>query len=118
MFEEDKIKQMVERAASLSIEIKHKQEQLDLAKANIAKYMQDNLLDEFNTPYGKVVMLSYDKNLLNKDKTQKMIDNINHGRVKQTNIDDFMRVIGVSFPLIRMTEEQRQAVIERMGLFE
>lgn len=100
--------ELIEMACKLQYEIKAKEIALKEAKKELLKRMEKECVSEMSCPYGKVVYMSYDKAILNKDKTTKAVQEINSGDKKALSMDDFTKTIGVKFPVIRMTEEHKE----------
>ena len=100
--------ELMEMACKLQFEIKEKERQLKEAKKELMKRMEKECVSELTCPYGTVKYMSYDKAILNKDKTTKAVQEINSGDKKALSMDDFTKTIGVKFPVIRMTEEHKE----------
>ena len=87
--------------------IKELTTKLQFRKSVVKEYMEEQGLDRLNTEVGTIMYMSYDKELLNKDKTKTTIDKVNSGELNGIQIEDFTRTVGVSFPLIKINATQR-----------
>lgn len=87
---------------------------LQIKKEAIRQYMEEEGVDKIPTECGTVIYMSYDKDLLNKDKTLHTIDEVNARNKNALNMEDFTRTVGVVFPLIKINNIQRDEIYYRM----
>ena len=87
---------------------------LQIKKEAIRQYMEEEGVDKIPTECGTVIYMSYDKDLLNKDKTLQTIDEVNARNKNALNMEDFTRTVGVVFPLIKINNIQRDEIYYRM----
>lgn len=87
---------------------------LQIKKEAIRQYMEEEGVDKIPTECGTVIYMSYDKDLLNKDKTLQTIDEVNARNKNALNMEDFTRTVGVVFPLIKINDIQRDEIYYRM----
>lgn len=87
---------------------------LQIKKEAIRQYMEEEGVDKIPTECGTVIYMSYDKDLLNKDKTLHTIDEVNARNKNALNMEDFTRTVGVVFPLIKINDIQRDEIYYRM----
>lgn len=106
--ENKELQELVEHACKTSYKIKVLQEELQLAKFKIMKEMVEQNISELNTKYGKVLYMTFDKDILNKSKTEKVIEKINANTMEAATMGDFTRTVGIRFPLIKMNLQQKE----------
>lgn len=88
---------------------------LQVKKAAVKQYMEEEGVDRIPTECGTVLYMAYDKDLLNKDKTLHTIEEINAKNKNALNMEDFTRTVGVVFPLIKINDIQREEIYYRMN---
>lgn len=88
---------------------------LQIKKGAVKQYMEEKGVDRIPTECGTVLYMSYDKDLLNKDKTLHTIEEINAKNKNALNMEDFTRTVGVVFPLIKINDIQREEIYYRMN---
>ena len=108
--ENKELQELIEHACKTSYKIKALQEELQTLKFNIMKEMEEQNVSELNTKYGKVVYMTFDKDILNKDKTEKVIEKINANTMEAATMEDFTRTVGIRFPLIKMNVMQKEEI--------
>lgn len=106
--------ELMEMACKLQFEIKEKERQLKEAKKELMKRMEKECVSELTCPYGTVKYMSYDKAILNKDKTSKAVQDINAGGKHSLSMDDFTKTVGVKFPMIKMNDIQKESIMRDM----
>lgn len=106
-FNEKERYKYIEDVCVLAQYIKELTTKLQFRKSVVKEYMEEQGLDRLNTEVGTIMYMSYDKELLNKDKTKTTIDKVNSGELNGIQIEDFTRAVGVSFPLIKINATQR-----------
>lgn len=87
---------------------------LQIKKEAVRQYMEEEGVDRIATECGIIMYMAYDKDLLNKDKTMRTIQEVNTGNIKDINMEDFTRTVGVVFPLIKINDIQRDEIYYRM----
>lgn len=108
--ENKELQELVEQACKTSYKIKALQEELQIVKFNIMKEMTEQNISELSTKYGKVVYMAFDKDILNKDKTEKVIEKINANNIDVATMEDFTRTVGIRFPLIKINTLQKEEI--------
>ena len=108
--ENKELQELIEHACMTSYKIKALQEELQTAKFKIMQEMVEQNIGELNTKYGKVVYMTFDKEILNKDKTEKVIEKINANTIGAATMEDFTKTVGIRFPLIKMNEMQKEEI--------
>lgn len=108
--ENKELQELVEHACKTSYKIKALQEELQITKFKIMHEMLEQNVSELSTKYGKVVYMAFDKEILNKDKTEKVIEKINANTMGVATIGDFTRTVGIKFPLIKMNSMQKEEI--------
>lgn len=106
-FNEKERYKYIEDVCVLAQYIKELTTKLQFRKSVVKEYMEEQGLDRLNTEVGTIMYMSYDKDLLNKDKTKTTIDKVNSGELNGIQIEDFTKTVGVSFPLIKINASQR-----------
>lgn len=108
--ENKELQELIEHTCMTSYKIKALQEELQTAKFKIMQEMVEQNVSELNTKYGKVVYMTFDKEILNKDKTEKVIEKINANTIGAATMEDFTKTVGIRFPLIKMNEMQKEEI--------
>ena len=109
-------KEYISNVCVLAQYIKDLTVKLQIKKEAIRQYMEEERVDKIPTECGTVIYMAYDKNLLNKDKTLKTIDEVNARNKNAINMEDFTRTVGVVFPLIKIDDIQRDEIYYRMKI--
>lgn len=115
-FTEKERREYIEDICVLSHYIKELTTKLQFKKSVVKEYMEEQGLDKIPTEVGTIMYMSYDKDLLNKDKTKTTIDKLNSGEISGVQIDDFTKTVGVVFPLIKINDMQRDEIYNRMQI--
>lgn len=113
--ENKELQELVEHACKTSYKIKVLQEELQLAKYKIMKEMVEQNVSELNTKFGKVVYMAFDKDILNKDKTEKVIEKINANTMEAATMEDFTRTVGIRFPLLKINLLQKEEIRDALN---
>lgn len=108
--ENKELQELVEHACKTSYKIKALQEELQITKFKIMQEMEEQNVSELNTKYGRVVYMTFDKDILNKDKTEKVIEKINANTMGAATMEDFTRKVGIRFPLIKINALQKEEI--------
>lgn len=88
---------------------------LQIKQGAVKQYMEEKGVDRIPTECGTVLYMTYDKDLLNKDKTLHTIEEINAKNKNALNMKDFTRTVGVVFLLIKINDIQREKIYYRMN---
>ena len=59
--------------------------------------------------------MSFDKDILNKEKTLNTIKRVNIGDMKNIDIENFVRPVGIAFPLIKINDLQKEKIYESIS---
>lgn len=107
--------QYLEEMCILAQQIKELTTKLQFRKAIVKEYMEEQGVDRIDTELGTIVYMSYDKDVLNKDKTLNTIERVNIGDIKSINIENFVKPVGIAFPLIKINDLQREKIYESIS---
>lgn len=113
--ENKELQELVEHACKTSYKIKALQEELQITKFKILEEMEEQNASELNTKYGKVVYMAFDKDILNKDKTEKVIEKINANTMEAATMEDFTRTVGIRFPLLKINLLQKEEIRDALN---
>ena len=113
--ENKELRELVEHACKTSYKIKALQEELQITKFKIMEEMEELNVSELNTKYGKVVYMAFDKDILNKDKTEKVIEKINANTMEAATMEDFTRTVGIRFPLLKINLLQKEEIRDALN---
>lgn len=114
-FTQDQRVQYLEEMCILAQQIKELTTKLQFRKTIVKEYMEEQGVDRINTELGNIVYMSFDKDILNKEKTLNTIKRVNIGDMKSIDIENFVRPVGIAFPLIKINNLQREKIYERIS---
>lgn len=114
-FTQDQRVQYLEEMCILAQQIKDLTTKLQFRKAMVKEYMEEQEVDKINTEFGTIVYMSFDKDILNKEKTLNTIKRVNIGDIKSINIENFVKPVGIAFPLIKINDLQREKIYESIS---
>lgn len=114
-FTQDQRVQYLEEMCILAQQIKDFTTKLQFRKAMVKEYMEEQEVDKINTEFGTIVYMSFDKDILNKEKTLNTIKRVNIGDIKSINIENFVKPVGIAFPLIKINDLQREKIYESIS---
>lgn len=114
-FTQDQRVQYLEEMCILAQQIKELTTKLQFRKAIVKEYMEEQCVDRINTELGNILYMSFDKDILNKEKTLNTIKRVNIGDMKSIDIENFVRPVGIAFPLIKINNLQREKIYERIS---
>lgn len=78
-------------------------EEINRLKGKILASMRDLNMQEHNCDYGKCMIMSFDRGVLNQLKTAKAIENAKNG--KEVHIDDCKNVCDLNFLMARPSQD-------------
>lgn len=111
-FTQDQRVQYLEEMCILAQQIKELTTKLQFRKAIVTEYMEEQGVDRIDTALGTIIYMSFDKNILNKEKTLNTIKLVNIGDMKSIDIENFVRPVGIAFPLIKINDLQKEKIYE------
>lgn len=114
-FTQEQRVQYLEEMCILAQQIKELTTKLQFRKAVVKEYMEEQEIDKINTELGTIVYMSFDKAILNKEKTLNTIKRVNIGDMKSIDIENFVRPVGIAFPLIKINNLQREKIYENIS---
>lgn len=114
-FTQDQRIQYLEEMCILAQQIKELTTKLQFRKAIVKEYMEEQEVDKITTELGTIVYMSFDKDILNKEKTLNTIKRVNIGDMKSIDIENFVKPVGIAFPLIKINDLQREKIYESIS---
>jgi hypothetical protein len=114
-FNEKERCEYLEEMCILAQQIKDLTTKLQFRKAIVKEYMEEQGVDRIDTKLGTVIYMAFDKYILNKEKTLNIIKRVNIGDMKSIDIENFVRPVGISFPLIKINDFQREKIYENIS---
>lgn len=111
-FTQDQRVQYLEETCILAQQIKELTTKLQFRKAIVKDYMEEQGVDRIDTELGTIIYMSFDKDILNKEKTLNTIKRVNIGDMKSIDLENFVRPVGIAFPLIKINDLQREKIYE------
>ena len=114
-FTQDQRVQYLEEMCILAQQIKELTTKLQFRKAIVKEYMEEQGVDRIDTELGTIIYMSFDKDILNKEKTLNTIKRVNIGDMKSIDIENFVRPVGIAFPLIKINDLQREKIYESIS---
>lgn len=114
-FTQDQRVQYLEEMCILAQQIKELTTKLQFRKAIVKEYMEEQGINKINTELGTIVYMSFDKAILNKEKTLNTIKRVNIGDMKSIDIENFVKPVGIAFPLIKINDLQREKIYESIS---
>lgn len=114
-FTQDQRVQYIEEMCILAQQIKELTAKLQFRKAIVKEYMEEQEVDKITTELGTIVYMSFDKDILNKEKTLNTIKRVNIGDMKSIDIENFVKPVGIAFPLIKINDLQRDKIYESIS---
>lgn len=114
-FTQDQRVQYLEEMCILAQQIKELTTKLQFRKTVVKEYMEEQGVDRIDTELGTIIYMSFDKDILNKEKTLNTIKRVNIGDMKNIDIENFVRPVGIAFPLIKINDIQREKIYESIS---
>jgi hypothetical protein len=114
-FTQDQRVQYLEEMCILAQQIKELTTKLQFRKTIVKEYMEEQGVDKIDTELGTIIYMSFDKDILNKEKTLNTIKRVNIGDMKSIDIENFVRPVGIAFPLIKINDIQREKIYESIS---
>ena len=114
-FTQDQRVQYLEEMCILAQQIKELTTKLQFRKTIVKEYMEEQGVDRIDTELGTIIYMSFDKDILNKEKTLNTIKRVNIGDMKSIDIENFVRPVGIAFPLIKINDLQREKIYESIS---
>lgn len=111
-FTQDQRVQYLKEMCILAQQIKELTTKLQFRKAIVKDYMEEQGVDRIDTELGTIIYMSFDKDILNKEKTLNTIKRVNIGDMKSIDLENFVRPVGIAFPLIKINDLQREKIYE------
>ena len=111
-FTQDQRVQYFEEMCILAQQIKELTTKLQFRKTVVKEYMEEQGVDRIDTELGTIIYMSFDKDILNKEKTLNTIKLVNIGDMKSIDIENFVRPVGIAFPLLKINDLQREKIYE------
>ena len=111
-FTQDQRVQYFEEMCILAQQIKELTTKLQFRKTVVKEYMEEQGVDRIDTELGTIIYMSFDKDILNKEKTLNTIKRVNIGDMKSIDIENFVRPVGIAFPLLKINDLQREKIYE------
>lgn len=114
-FTQEQRVQYLEEMCILAQQIKDLTTKLQFRKAIVKEYMEEQEIDRITTELGTILYMSFDKDILNKEKTLNTIKRVNIGDMKSIDIENFVKPVGIAFPLIKINDLQREKIYESIS---
>lgn len=114
-FTQDQRVQYIEEMCILAQQIKELTTKLQFRKTIVKEYMEEQGVDRIDTELGTIIYMSFDKDILNKEKTLNTIKRVNIGDMKSIDIENFVKPVGIAFPLIKINDLQREKIYESIS---